>query len=377
MKNMKIKKLVATALTVASVAAMTAIPAFAANSTSASTSINFTTEASDVKVIVPTSYNIILNKDGSSTSPSNFTITNKSDFNIKPREVKFESKSDWKIANRDLNAGNNKNKLDSKEVNFSIGNNGGSYSHGDNYEILGLDDSATIKPNTSSKLDIKVSHAILYKDNESNIYVSEYNYGENMERPPIGSKPTRYKLDKGQRKNIEDFLSKVSKERIFNEKYKNKDEINVTLAIISMYSDLSENSVYNSYDNNTRWCGINLSNLIPVKYEKNSTKISNNYKSPMYITVHDSGYGYPSDWLKKDNYKDIMYNAGYNMDDEFWTRHNIDEKKFYTRKNDNGETETLTVTLDQINRFYINIDGNPCYFNEENLNNYLSMEGWQ
>lgn len=158
MKNMKIKKLVATALTVASVAAMTAIPAFAANSTSASTSINFTTEASDVKVIVPTSYNIILNKDGSSTSPSNFTITNKSDFNITPREVKFESKSGWKIANRDLNASNNKNKLDSKEVNFSIGNNGGSYSHGDNYEILGLDDSATIKPNTSSKLDIKVSH---------------------------------------------------------------------------------------------------------------------------------------------------------------------------------------------------------------------------
>lgn len=243
----------------------------------------------------------------------------------------------------------------------------GSVGYHMNFKLNGIEDIESIGP----------FYAILYKDDESNIYVSEYNYGENMERPPIGSKPTRYKLDKGQRKNIEDFLSKVSKERIFNEKYKNKDEINVTLAIISMYSDLSENSVYNSCDSNTRWCGINLSNLIPVKYEKNSTKISNNYKSPMYITVHDSGYGYPSDWLKKDNYKDIMYNAGYNMDDEFWTRHNIDEKKFYTRKNDNGETETLTVTLDQINRFYINIDGNPCYFNEENLNNYLSMEGWQ
>ena len=124
---MKFKKFMATVLTIASVAAMTAIPAFAdtiginENKNSVDTNINVETQVSDVSIVIPTSFDIIFNSDNNeSTTPSNFIIRNASNTNIYVDSVTLQANDDWELL--DENYPSSRINNDSKEVIFTINN---------------------------------------------------------------------------------------------------------------------------------------------------------------------------------------------------------------------------------------------------------------
>ena len=123
---MKFKKFMATALTVASVAGISAVPAFADDeigineqNNTVSTNINVETQVSDVSIVIPTSFDILF--DSSSTNsytPTNFSIWNKSNINIYIDSITMTANDDWELLDENYPASRINN--DSKQVLFAI-----------------------------------------------------------------------------------------------------------------------------------------------------------------------------------------------------------------------------------------------------------------
>ena len=221
----------------------------------------------------------------------------------------------------------------------------------------------------------------------SNLYISYYDITDidKNHRPPIGSNVTSYKMNKNQKKIVDKNIKKVSKNRFFKE-YHQTSEAYYTMAIISENKlDSNSNNKYDYCNNENRWSNINLSNLIPKKYNNDGT-INSEYKSPMYFVVFDSGYGYPSDWLRSNQFKNIMNNYGLDVDSEFWDRYNLDEVRYYSNINNDGDknNKILKRKVISIDKFEIiiqdnnkNINIDNFIMNEKEFNEYINKNGWK
>ena len=163
MKNMKIKKLVAAALTVASVASITAIPAFAdtiginEKDNSAKTQINIETQASGVRVIVPTSYSMILQGKNECITPNNFIIKNKSDYDLTVKDINFASNGEWSI----IKEPNPYDTINSKEIMFKVNDQGTTSLDNGKSEFLEFSQDVNpliAKAKSDLKLDITAEH---------------------------------------------------------------------------------------------------------------------------------------------------------------------------------------------------------------------------
>lgn len=220
-----------------------------------------------------------------------------------------------------------------------------------------LNSSITYKMNNVENIDkIGFYYALLQnKHNKKDIYVEYYNYAESLVYPTIGSKPKALTLNKEQISNIDNFASKMSKNRVF-------EEGDWVMYLISEYN--AGDNQYDYCDNIGRWGGIDMK------------QFQSNDKGLMYELVN-SGFGWPTEWLRKEPYINTMKKQGYDVNDSFWDQYNVGSYKIYKR-NIHGtlEDEELKVQVVQLNQFQFKLDDNDVKLNEEQLKLYLQQEGW-
>ena len=197
------------------------------------------------------------------------------------------------------------------------------------------------------------------KDNQ--VYVSYYDYGESFNYPPLGDKPIKIDLNNEELENFNNYTKKINKDRKFTEGDWN-------LYLISQYnvtgSFESEEGIYNYCDSVGRYAGIDL-----------IEKVNKHRQNGLMKQTIDGGLGYPTEWLRKEPYIRTMYNAGYDMNDNFWDRYNVGSKKIY--KNKNNSEDILEVELYQIDTFKFKFEGSDTYLNEKDLKDFLDYYGWE
>ena len=81
-----------------------------------------------------------------------------------------------------------------------------------------------------------------------------------------------------------------------------------------------------------------------------------------------------------------MNNNGYNIDNEFWDRYNLDEVKYYSNENNNDDKNNKILKRKVINvdKFEIiiqdnnkNINIDNFIMNEKEFNEYINKNGWK
>lgn len=189
------------------------------------------------------------------------------------------------------------------------------------------------------------------KNDKENIFVEYYTYAEKLTYPSLGTPPKKIKLNQNDINSIENFKSKLSKNRVFKEG-------DWTLLIISQYNDNKEEQ-FNYCDKIGRWAGLDMNQFV------------NSEIGLMQKTI-ESGFGWPTKWLRKEPFVETMLKEGYNVKDEFWDKYNIKSYKIY-KKND----EELKVEVVQLDRFKFKYNGNNINLNEKQLNEFLKKEGWE
>lgn len=178
--------------------------------------------------------------------------------------------------------------------------------------------------------------------NKKEAFVSSYSHGERVIFPTIGTKPKR--VNETSVDNINTSSGLLSSDRIVSEG-------DWLFFIISDFDDgLNEN---NSLDSNGFWGGIEL------------RKFMNEPLGLMNDVVNGES-GWPTKWLMKEPYKSILKIEGYNLDEPFWAKYNINSVRVY-KKND----KVYTVKVVQLDRFKVEGGKIPLSLNEEQLERFL------
>ena len=190
----------------------------------------------------------------------------------------------------------------------------------------------------------------LNKEDKENVFIEYYSYGEKMTFPSLGTAPKKYSIE-GLEESFKDFFTKIDKNRIYHEG-------DWTFIFVSQYND-NQMGQFDSCDAIGRWGGIDFIKAFEtIEIGK------------MQKTI-ESGVGWPTDWLRKEPYLTTMILEGYDMNDPFWTKYNINSSKIYYTKSD----EEIKVYVDQLNSFKLKYNGEWVYLKEDQLKVFLKEQG--
>lgn len=207
-------------------------------------------------------------------------------------------------------------------------------------------------------------------NNQKRMYIEYYSDNGYSAYPKLGTAPKNMDLNDQEIKQIDNFRSKVSKNRIIKEG-------DYSLYIITRYgagiatndsANDNDNNNYNSYnycDGANRWAGLDFNDL---KLES-----IDNY-GQMYYTIYENGIGWPTEWLKLEPFKTNLINEGYDITNSFWNKYNIGSYKIYLDTTDNNKE--YKVYVEQFDRFRITYKDNTFRLNEEQLNQFLETYKW-
>lgn len=219
------------------------------------------------------------------------------------------------------------------------------------------------------------SYYVIFYNNKNikdtkTIYIEYYTFGEKIIRPILGSKPYKTILTNEQINNI---LSKIDEIKNYG---KYTEENNYSAIFISRYIyDIESNySNINSEqftniiccDEIGRWNGIDFNNY---SYSEHGL---------MYENIYNNGLGWPTDWLIKDEWYDIMLKNGYDMNNDFWKRYNIESFKIYKSDKTTAPNKELKIYVEQLNRFKFRYNDNDIWIrvNEDQLKEVLQTYGY-
>jgi hypothetical protein len=198
--------------------------------------------------------------------------------------------------------------------------------------------------------------AVLWQPNKpSTIFVSYYPSAEVMNVPPLGTLPKPYNINEQERVVILDTISKMEKRRV-------NDENEWQMLLVNEW--LIDSNFYDYLDPNYKWAGINF-----VAFND----MSNN--GIMFDVVQTEGNGYPTDWLRKQEWKEILESNGINIMDEFWDRWNYLQRKTYESLD--GKQPEIVVVADEIGMFSIKDGAHSSHIKEEDLEMLLEFRGYQ
>lgn len=216
-------------------------------------------------------------------------------------------------------------------------------------------------PNDKSMTDMGLYFAILFNQNElkesHQIYISWYSFGERILRPILGTEPYQTEITNEQADKLLAIPDNGDRKVV---------EGDWTLLFVSMYESNDNSSDFHC-DIAGRWKGIEL------------TKFANdlNY-GKMYIQVYEQGLGWPREWISNEVWYPILLKAGYDMNNEFWLRYNVDSFKIYHTDMSEAPTKDLKVSVAQLNRFKFDYgDGQVINVNLEQLQEVLSMYNYK
>lgn len=196
-------------------------------------------------------------------------------------------------------------------------------------------------------------YAVFYKNEDmSSIFIENYNYGEKITTPLLGTKPIEVKINNQQKESILKAIEEgnISKNRIYNETFtsgNNDFDGNWTLLLIS--EDLNGlDEPKSSYVSNSMeiptWCGI------PIGEVKTQAKMG-----LMYNTIYEKGMGFPTEWIKKEPYKSNMLEfSGINIEDPFWNNFNYMQKIHCKSKV--AKANDIDIQVVQLERFQVKIN---------------------
>lgn len=219
------------------------------------------------------------------------------------------------------------------------------------------------------------SYYVLFYNNKNikdtkTIYIEYYTFGEKITRPILGSKPYKTILTNDQ---IDNILSKIDEIKNYG-KYTEENNYSVIFIsryiydIESNYSNINSEQFTNIIccDEIGRWNGIDFNNY---SYSEHGL---------MYENIYNNGLGWPTDWLIKDGWYDIMLKNGYDMNNDFWKRYNIESFKIYKSDKTTSPNKELKIYVEQLNRFKFRYNDNDIWIrvNEDQLKEVLRTYGY-
>lgn len=219
------------------------------------------------------------------------------------------------------------------------------------------------------------SYYVMFYNNKNikdtkTVYIEYYTFGEKIIRPILGSKPYKITLTNEQINNI---LSKIDEIKSYKKYVK---ENNYSAIFISQYiydielnySNIDSEKFINTVccDEMGRWNGIDFNNY---SYSEHGL---------MYEDIYNNGLGWPTDWLIKDQWYDIMSKNGYDMNNDFWKKYNIESFKIYKSDKTTAPNKELKIYVEQLNRFKFRYNDNDIWIrvNEDQLKEVLQTYGY-
>lgn len=195
-------------------------------------------------------------------------------------------------------------------------------------------------------------YAILQNEKEpENIYVEYYTYGERVIFPILGEAPKLFELNSDTMSVFNDGTLKLSSDRIIKEDGWN-------LYIVSQYEQSSTNK-FDCCDAVGNWSEINF-----IQFNTGDSGLMKN--------LIDDGLGWPTEWLRNDIYKESIKSAGYDIDNSFWDKYNINSITDYKNS---AKVVVLQVKVTQLNCFEFEYNKLTISLNEEELKEFINTQG--
>jgi hypothetical protein len=216
------------------------------------------------------------------------------------------------------------------------------------------------------KTDVDVSHFGMYyavlvnagdkpDSNSFQAWVEKYEYGNAFTLPPLGSKPHGIHLEKARLDLVKTYINHMSANRRFVD---GKWEI----ALVSKYQSSDKNAnTWDACNTNGLWADIQMEQQV-VDDMGNEWQV-----------IYKNGNGWPLEWLKKPAYIQYEYQAGYDMSNKFWNDHPLFSFRVYR----NAKGQQLKVEVTQLDQFKLLVNQQTVYLNENQLKNYLEVQGWK
>lgn len=195
-----------------------------------------------------------------------------------------------------------------------------------------------------------------YNDSYDTIFISYYNYAEKVTLPILGTEIMTLNANAGDynSQSLEQSMNGLSSLKRF-------EEDDYTLYVVSETEDLNLNSVWGS-----------------IKFLDSGSLLTrfNPKNGPMYERIYTNGLGWPTEWLRSDEYFiNALKEEGVDITNSFFDRYSLYScLKFKTNKEDVDEqNREIAIKVNNIECFDFEFDGNEVEIRgEDDLNVLLS-----
>ena len=203
---------------------------------------------------------------------------------------------------------------------------------------------------------------IAYEDGyEENMFVSFYTWGEEITTPPIGNEVQEYKLIEQNIPVLNDTIDNMSLTHKFTE-----DDWHFIIVEEAYMPEESGINIYDRLDSAYRFAGINMQQF------NDMTKESQCYKD-----VYNEQLGYPSEWLRKSEYKQILEENGINIENEFFDKWNLYQVKKYYKAGDKENSSPITAKVMNMDMLEVTDGEHVTTMHESELNLLISGRGYE